>query len=302
MRVRLNRMGGPLIAALTLSGCVANTDAPGLPSAADILAAVQRVDAVAATVPAETRTSGRLVVGVNLPSPPNEFRDPTGRIVGFDVDLMDAIAATLGLAAEYREADFEKIIPAVRGGSYDVGASSFTDTEERERVVDFVTYFSAGTMWAQRAGGTVEPDNACGLTVSVQSLTIADTHELPARSAACAAAGRPPIEVVRFDRQDVATNALLLGRVDAMTADYPTVMWAISQTAGRLQTAGDMVQDAPYGWAVAKDAPLARSLLGALRHLIDTGVYRAIAAVWGVEAGMIDSPEINGAHSRGRYR
>jgi ABC-type amino acid transport substrate-binding protein len=74
------------------------------------------VESIAATVPAEIRSTGRLVIGVNTPYPPNEFKDTSGQIVGFDVDLMNAIARTLGLVPEYRETAFEAIIPSVRAG------------------------------------------------------------------------------------------------------------------------------------------------------------------------------------------
>ena len=71
---------------------------------------------------------------------------------------MNAIAATLGLTAEYREADFAKIIPSIQGGTFNVGMSSFTDTKEREQTVDFVDYFSAGILWAQRPGSPDRPE------------------------------------------------------------------------------------------------------------------------------------------------
>ena len=54
---------------------------------------------------------------------------------------------------------------------------------------DFVTYFQAGTLWAQRPGEPIDPDNACGLRVGVQSTTVEDTDEIPAKSAACVKAG-----------------------------------------------------------------------------------------------------------------
>ena len=59
--------------------------------------------------------------------------DPSGKIIGFDVDLMNAIAATLGLTPDYREADFDKIIPSIQGGTFNVGMSSFTDTKNASR-------------------------------------------------------------------------------------------------------------------------------------------------------------------------
>jgi ABC-type amino acid transport substrate-binding protein len=80
-----------------------------------------------------------LVIGVNTPYPPNEFKDTSGEIVGFDVDLMNAVARTLGLVPDYRETGFEAIIPSVRAGDFNVGMSSFTDTKRREAMADFVT-------------------------------------------------------------------------------------------------------------------------------------------------------------------
>jgi polar amino acid transport system substrate-binding protein len=217
--------------------------------------------------------------------------------VGFDVDLMNAIASTLGLTADYRESDFEKIIPSIQGGTYNVGMSSFTDTKEREATVDFVTYFSAGTQWAQRTGSPVDPNNACGKKVAVQSTTIQDTDEIPAKSDACVKSGKPPIEKVKFDRQDDVTNAVVLGKVDAMSADSPVTAYAIKQSNGKLEAAGAVFDSAPYGWPVAKGSPLAQSMQKALEHLIQTGDYKTIATNWGVESGMIDKPVINGAVS-----
>ena len=258
---------------------------------------VAKVDDIANTVPEKIKSSGRLVVGVNVPYTPNEFKDPSGKIVGFDVDLMNAVASVLGLTPDYRESDFEKIIPAIEGGTYDVGMSSFTDTKAREQSVDFVDYFSAGILWAQRPGPPIDPNNACGLSVAVQSTTIEDTQEIPAKSAACVKAGKPPINKQKFDRQDDATDALVLGKVDAMSADSPVTAYAIKRSNGKLEGAGEIFQSAPYGWPVTKGSPLAQSLLKALQHLIQTGDYKKIATNWGVQSGVIDNPVINGAVS-----
>lgn len=285
--------------ALALSGCAKNSEtgsgsAAG-PATSTIAVNPQKVDEIAAGVPEDIRRSGKLVVGVNLPYPPNEFKDSDGKVIGFDVDLMNAVAATLGLAAEYREADFAKIIPAIEGGTYNVGMSSFTDTKEREKTADFVTYFSAGTLWAQRPGEAVDPNNACGKKVAVQATTIQETDELPAKSKACVNAGKPEIQIIKFDGQDAVTNAVVLGQVDAMSADSPVTAWAIRQSAGKLEGAGPMFDSAPYGWPVKKGSPLAQSLLKALEHLMASGDYKTIATNWGVESGIIEKPVINGA-------
>lgn len=281
---------------LTLSGCASNTDSSG-PQTSTTAAAAAKVDEIAAMVPDDIKKSGKLVVGVNVPYAPNEFKDPSGKIVGFDVDLMNAIASTLGLTADYRESDFEKIIPSIQGGTYNVGMSSFTDTKEREKSVDFVDYFSAGIQWAQRVGSPVDPNKACGKKVAVQSTTVEDTDDVPAKSEACVKAGKAPIEKVKFDRQDDVTNALVLGKVDAMSADSPVTAYAIKQSNGKLEPAGELFDSAPYGWPVAKGSALAAAVQKALEHLIATGDYKTIAANWGAESGMIAKPAINGAVS-----
>jgi polar amino acid transport system substrate-binding protein len=282
--------------AVVLSGCANNTESSG-PTTSTTAATAGKVDEIANTVPDKIKSSGKLVVGVNIPYTPNEFKDPSGKIVGFDVDLMNAIASTLGLTADYRESDFAKIIPSIQGGTYDVGMSSFTDTKEREQSVDFVTYFSAGILWAQRPDNPVDPNNACGKKVAVQATTTEETDELPAKSKACTDAGKPPIQIVPFDGQDAATNAVVLGQTDAMSADSPVTLYAIKQSNGKLVQAGETADAAPYGWPVQKGSPLAQSLQKALEHLIETGAYKQIAINWGVEKGMIDKPVINGATS-----
>ena len=285
--------------ALTLSGCASGGDSGGSGggSSSASAAPAEKVEEIANTVPEAIKSSGKLVIGVNIPYAPNEFKDESGKIVGFDVDLMNAIAGTLGLTPEYREADFAKIIPSIQGGTFNVGMSSFTDSKEREQSVDFVTYFSAGTAWAQKPGAGIDPINACGKKVAVQATTVQETDELPAKSKKCTDEGKPAISIVPFDGQDAATNAVVLGQADAMSADSPVTLYAIKQTNGKLEQAGETFDSAPYGWPVAKGSPLAQSLLQALEHLIENGKYKEIAGNWGLEAGMIDKPVINGAVS-----
>ena len=80
--------------ALALSGCASGGEKsePASPTAGSS----EKVDEIANTVPEAIKSSGKLIVGVNIPYAPNEFKDPSGKIVGFDVDLMNAIA---GLSA-----------------------------------------------------------------------------------------------------------------------------------------------------------------------------------------------------------
>ena len=98
-----------------------------------------------------------------------------------------------------------------------------------------------------------------------------------------------------YTRQDELTAALIDGEVDAMSADSPVTGFAIKLSGGRWRRRGRSFDTAPYGWPVAKDSGLAESLRQALEHLMQTGEYKTIATMWGVEKGMIAKPVINGA-------
>ncbi len=296
-RLRRGRRLGALVAlsaVLLVAGCTNDESALDVKP---ISVTVAKQPEIAALVPAPIAKSGVLRVGTNPPYQPNEFKDRNGNIIGYDVDLMKAIAQVLGLRAKFFESDFDKIIPALQSGTYDVGMSSFTDSKEREKQVDFVTYYSAGVQWAQRTGGKVDPDNACGLRVGVQSTTVQDTDEVPAKSAACVKAGKPAIIKMKFDSQDQAVNALLLGQVDAISADSPVTAYAIKKTQGQLEAVGPIYDAAPYGFPVAKGSSLGPALQQAVQYLMDHGYYEQISKHWGVEDGMIQTSVINGAES-----
>ncbi|WP_440221350.1 ABC transporter substrate-binding protein [Dietzia sp. MNB45] len=279
-------------AALALTGCTTNTEGPQDSGEPRDEVSLETDEKIAALVPAEIRDKGVIVIGTNPPYAPNEFKNESGEIVGFDIDVMTAAAQLMGLRAEFRESDFEKIIPAIEGGTMDMGASSFTVNDERLQTVDFVTYFEAGIQWAAAAGNDIDPDDACGLNVAVQRTTVSDQEDVPARSEACVAAGKPAIEKVQFDSQDEASTAVALGKVDAMSADSPISAYAVKQSEGKMQLVGDVFDSAPYGWPVRKDSELAAALEAAADKLIETGDFETIAQNWGLEAGLIDDAEI----------
>jgi polar amino acid transport system substrate-binding protein len=109
---------------------------------------------IAAGVPQALASKGSIVVAADATYAPNEFIAPkSSAVVGMDADLARAIGAVLSLKFEVANSTFATIMPGLQSGKYDLGMSSFTDTKERERVVDFVTYFSAGTSFYTKASG-----------------------------------------------------------------------------------------------------------------------------------------------------
>lgn len=294
MRARYTFPALTAVAALTLTGCVDNSAAPadGAPSAA-AGSNVEVNEELAAQLPEELRSDGVLNVGMANNYPPNEFKDDNGDPAGWSVDLTNALGAVLGLEVNFDIGTFDNILPAVNAGKDHIGMSSFTDTLEREEQADFINYFSAGIQWASPVGKTIDPNDACGLKVAVQATTYQDTEEVPAKSTACTDAGKPAIEIFRYDSQDQATNALVIGQVDALSADSPVTLYAISKTDGKLQTAGDAFEVAPYGIPIAKDSELTPIIQEALQSLIDDGTYGEILAEWGVESGGVETAALN---------
>jgi polar amino acid transport system substrate-binding protein len=291
MRTKYGISAIAVVAALALTGCVDNSAPEGPAATGGIEIGVD--EAAAALLPADIAEAGKLVVGMDPNYAPNEYKDNAGNPIGWEVDLGNAMAAKLGLTMDYRSSGFDKIIPSITGGTYDIGLSSFTDNAERQKSVDFVNYYEAGIQWAQPIGGNVDPNNACGLTVSVQSTTYEETDELPAKSEACVAAGNEPINILKFETQDEATNALALGRADAMSADSPITLYAISKVSDKIEVAGETFEVAPYGIALAKDGGLAKAIQAALQSMIDDGSYQEILKNWGVEDGAIDTITLN---------
>ncbi|HEU4807484.1 MAG TPA: transporter substrate-binding domain-containing protein, partial [Homoserinimonas sp.] len=180
MRARFTLPALVAVAALMLTGCVDNSDPDANGPRDDSAAAAVAVDeAAAALLPAAVAESGILRIGTSPNYAPNEYKDDAGEPIGWGIEMVDAIAAKLGLTAEISIAKFDNIIPRIVGGQLDLGESSFTDNAEREKQVDFVNYYTAGIQWASALGNDVDPDNACGLKIAVQATTYQDTVELP---------------------------------------------------------------------------------------------------------------------------
>jgi polar amino acid transport system substrate-binding protein len=295
MRTKSGFLALAAVAALTLAGCANNQASEPGGTTTEGASEIAVDEDAAALLPDDIAEAGTLVIGADLTYAPNEFKNDAGEPIGWAIELTNAMAAKLGVTTDIRTSAFDKIIPSITGGTYNVGMSSFTDNEEREKVVDFVNYYEAGIQWAQPIGKTVDPANACGLTVAVQATTYEETDELPAKSDECVTAGKEPINILKFDSQAEAANALALGRADAMSADSPVTLYAISQQDDKIEAAGDAFDVAPYGMAVDKGSELAQALQAALQSLVDDGTYDQILEDWGVTDGGIEEITINAA-------
>jgi polar amino acid transport system substrate-binding protein len=253
-------------------------------------------------VPSSVKSKGTLTVAADASYAPNEFFASDGHtIIGMDADLSKALAEAMGLKANIVNETFDGIIPGLAAGKYDMGASSFTDTKAREKVVNFVDYFSAGTSFFTKAsGGTTVSGLAdlCGKTVAVEKGTTEET-DATAQSVKCKKAGKPAVTVLTFSDQNGANLALSSGRAQLVMADSPVAAYAIKKANGQFKTVGQTYGTAPYGLAVPKTGGLDKAVLAALQALMKNGTYSSIMAKWGLQSGAIPASEvkINGATS-----
>jgi polar amino acid transport system substrate-binding protein len=253
-------------------------------------------EAIAAKVPAKFQGKA-LVVGSDASYAPMEFIGDDGKtVVGADVDLANALATTMGLKADVQNAPFDGILNGIKSGKYGLGMSSFTDTKEREQEVDFVTYFRAGTSFYTPAGkATVTKiEDLCGLTVTAQKGTT-QADEIAAQNKKCPADKQ--ITALILPDQNAVNLAVTSGRAQAAMADSPVAAYAVKQSGDKLELSGKSYNDAPYGIALPKGSGLDQPLLDALKALIASGAYKQILDKWGLSAGAITDPKVNGAES-----
>jgi polar amino acid transport system substrate-binding protein len=174
-----------------------------------------------------------------------------------------------------------------------MGISSFTINPERMKEVDMVSYFKAGTQWATQPGNPkgIDPENACGKNVAVQTGTVQETDDLPVRQKKC---GSNKINVLSYDSQAQATSAVVTGKADAMLADSPVGAYAVKQSGGKLEPLGDIYDAAPYGFVLPKgETEFAQAIVEALKQLEQEGTYKAALEKWGVEQGAISDFTVN---------
>ncbi len=295
----LSALGAVALTVLVLAGC-GSSKSSTTSSTASTLTTPATDATIAAQVPAAIKSKGTLTVASDATYAPNEFIASDGHtVVGMDVDLVDALAAVMGLKAHFVNVTFDTIIPGLAAGKYDLGASSFTDTTERQKTVDFVTYFTAGESFYAKSSSSPTIStlaDLCGKSVAVEKGTT-EEEEVKAQSAKCTKEGKSAPTLLVFPTQNGANLAVSSGRAELGMADSPVVDYAVKQSGGALKVVGPTLASAPYGLAYPKGTGMTEPTLAALKVLMSDGQYMQILTKWGVQAGAISNPGINQAKS-----
>ena len=257
--------------------------------------------AVEKLVPPALKSKGTLTVAADATYAPDEFIGPDGHtVIGMDADLMKALGAVMGLKVDVVNATFDSIIPGLASGKYDLGASSFTDTKEREKTVNFVDYANVGeSFYTKASGGTSIGSIAdiCGKTVSVEKGTTEQT-DAQTQSGKCKKAGKSPVTVLVFPDQNGANLAVASGKAQLGFADTPVASYQVKKSGGQFKLVGAAYAPAPYGLAIPKNG-LDKAVLAALQALMKNGTYASIFSKWGLQGIEINASQvkINGATS-----
>jgi lysine-arginine-ornithine-binding protein len=233
------------------------------------------ITAIAGTADAEMK---KVRIGTEGAYPPFNSIDTDGNLVGFDVDIANALCEAANFECEFVIQDWDGIIPALLANKYDAIIASMSITEKRMEVVDFTDkYYNTPAKFVAAKGMEFEftADGLAGKKIGVQGSTI---HEDFARAAF------PESEIVTYATQDEANADLVSGRIDLALADSVALDEGfIATDAGECcEFVGPDYTDPTFfgvgaGIAVRKeDTELRDALNAALDQILRDGTYKAI--------------------------
>ncbi len=215
-----------------------------------------------------------LTVGTEPGFPPFELVDDSGEIVGFDIDLVNAIAEKAGKTVEFQSLPFDGLIPALQSGTIDAAVSGMTITEERQQTVDFSDpYFKAGLAIAVQSG-----------TTDIQTLDDLEGKRIAAQIGTTGADAANSVEgatVTTFDSAPLALQELANGNVDAVVNDAPATLDAIATgNIPNVEVVGQLLTEEFYGIAMPQGSENLEAINAGLAEVKSDGTYAEIYRKW----------------------
>ncbi|CAM4318024.1 ABC transporter substrate-binding protein [Deinococcus marmoris] len=243
--------------------------------------AASTLSAAGATTVAEVKKKGVLVLGTDPTFAPFEFKDKTGQITGFDVDIARAVAKDLGVKLQIQAVGFGALMPqSVTSGRVDMAMSAITITAERAKVVAFSNpYYRSAQVFIVKGGNPGKftwPADVKGTVIGVQANTtgqyVADDTLKP-RGAA--------LKV--YDDFAAGLADIRAGRIAALIGDAPTVTDLQKRLPGQFQQAGKDLAAEDYGMVFAKNSDLAAAANKTLARMKASGEYQKLLDRWIVQ-------------------
>ncbi len=246
-----------------------------LPIITIVLILTIAVTGCAPQAPASPTVAPKIRIATDATFPPFETVDETTKeLVGFDIDLMKAVAEKAGLDVEFVNIGFDPLLAGVAECQYDGAIAAMTITGDRlEKMLFTDPYINAGQIVSinTATSGVASKDDLKGKVIGAQIGT----------TGAMEAAVIPDADLKTYDSYDLAFLDLMNGQIDAVIADYPTALGFVGQNTDKLKVVGDVFTDESYGIAVCKTkTDLLANLNTGLKAVKDAGVIDQLAQKW----------------------
>ncbi len=220
----------------------------------------------------------KVTIATDASFPPMEYINENKELVGFDIDMMNAIAKAESIQVEYKNTAWDGIFAGLESGGYDAILSSVTVTDERKQKYDFSDpYINAGQ----------------AVVVRIDEATINSDKDLPGKkvgaqigtTGAFAIGKISGATLKEYDTPDLAMLDLVNGNLDAVVIDTPVAanfVLASDQFKGKLKIVGQPFTDEVYGLCVKKgqQASLLTAFNDGLKKIKADGTYDTLYAKW----------------------
>ena len=217
-----------------------------------------------------------VVVGTNAEFPPFEFRDKDNEIIGFDVDLVKAIAREAGFEVRFVNHAFDTLITSLAGGRIQLIAAGLTITDERKELIDFsAPYYSSALVMVVREGteGIERIGDIVDRRVAVQLGTTGAAKVEEVMTS-------PKRQLRQFRLYREAFAELTRGNADVVVVDLPVALNYMRHVPG-LTIAGEPMDEDLFGLGVAKDNPALRDKVNrGLARIRESGEYDRLVEKW----------------------
>ena len=254
--------------------------------------------AQAQALPERITKAGELVVGIEASYPPMAYRDPkTNARIGFNAELVTAIAKELGIAVKWEEMAFEQFAPALTTGRIDMIGTALTDLPSRREKMTFVDYFVTGSQLFTTTANAATLKQAldfCGKRVGMPRTT----SYLPIMTAwsenNCPTAGKLLVEISGTAGAATTRLDLRQGRIDGAILGPEYVAYLIKDEPGAYAIVGEQLTRALFGFAFNKsDEALRDAVAGALARTMQNGAYAAALKTYGLERQAVTAVTID---------
>lgn len=238
-----------------------------------LLAGCNDSSAPAENAEADTATEAPMNIKIATESSykPFSYTDADGKLIGYEIELVDALCAQMKAECEVISQDWDGLIPGLNAQKFDAAIAGMSITPERKEVVDFSDpYFHSGIILIGKKGDDISIDSLKGQPIASQRSTVASQYLQDEHADA---------DIKLYDTQDNAYLDLTSGRARAMMSDKVTGTDWLKTDAGKdYEVKGDEISsdDDAMGIAFRKGDPLVAKFNTALAELKDNGTYDQI--------------------------